>query len=220
MTTWEEGQREFEKQMKAEYMRDNLQIYLDEIESVREIYTEVFHLSGKILDVGGCQGRLRHYLGLDTTGYTSIDPMPFNLHALEDQPNLLKAYPCLTTRLSYSCKFITGVAEDLHLFQNDTFDWIHMRSVVDHFENPLLAFREAYRVCKPGGHLLVGMAIMEKKKTTLKSLWDSIFDPDMHIAHLTVEQLHDLYQQTGWKVAQEHWQKPPFDYCLYSCAVK
>ena len=220
MTTWEEGQREFEKQMRTEYMLDNLQIYLDEIESVREIYTEVFHLSGKILDVGGCQGRLRYYLGSDTTEYTSIDPMPFNLHALEDQPNLLKAYPCLTGPLPYPCWFFTGVAEDLHLFHNDTFDWIHMRSVVDHFENPMQAFREAYRVCKPGGHLLVGLAIIDKIPTTFRSIIRNFMNPDKHITRLTVEQLHNLYKETGWKVEQEHWQKKPFEYCLYSCVVK
>jgi UDP-glucuronate decarboxylase len=32
--------------------------------------------------------------------------------------------------------------------------------------------------------------------------------------------IHELYQRIGWKVEHEHWQKKPWDYCLYSCARK
>ena len=159
---WQEGQRDFEDQMKQESQDDNLQVYLDEIESVREIYTEVFHMKGTILDVGGHQGRLRHYLGNDVTEYFSIDPIPFNFHEIEAQPNLCKAYPCLVKPLPYPCKFVTGTAENLSMFHHDMFDWVHLRSVVDHLEDPHEAFREAIRVCKPGGHMLVGLAIEER----------------------------------------------------------
>jgi ubiquinone/menaquinone biosynthesis C-methylase UbiE len=217
---WQQGQRAFESQMAQEAQADNIQVYFDEIESVREIYTEVFHLSGKVLDVGGHQGRLRHYLTDDVTQYVSIDPIPFNLHQLEEQPNLLKAYPCLLGGQSYPSTFYTGVAEDLHLFSHNTFDWVHMRSVIDHFENPEQALTEAYRVCKHGGHILVGFAVMERKPKTLRAIWDSIFNPDEHTTHLTVKQLHDLYRKIGGVPRKEHWQKAPYQYCLYSCAEK
>ena len=206
--------------MKREALNDNLQVYLDEIDSVREIYTEVFHLYGKVLDVGGHQGRLRHYLSFRVSEYFSIDPIPFNYHEIEAQPNLYKAYPCLVGRLPYPCKFITGTAENLSMFHNNTFDWVHMRSVIDHLEDPLEAFREANRVCKHGGHMLVGLAIEEKIPWSLRGMVRNIIKPDLHTNRQTVESLHELYRQTGWRIEQEHWQKKPFDYCLYSCVRK
>jgi SAM-dependent methyltransferase len=219
VSDWQKGQDAFESQMHNEAMQDSLQVYLDEIESVRELYTQHFHLYGKILDVGGHQGRLRHYLTNDVTDYTSIDPIPFNLHEIESQPNLLRAYPCLLGRQSYVCKFYKGYAERLP-FDWECFDWIHMRSVIDHFDNPLQAFAEAHRVCKHGGHMLVGLAIEEKIPVTLRSIIRNVIKPDLHTNRQTVASLHDLYKQTGWKVENEVWQKKPFDYCLYSQVVK
>ena len=212
---WKEGQQAFEAQTRREAQDDRLEIYLNEIDSVKELYTEHFHLSGKILDVGGHQGRLRHFLKNDVIDYTSIDPIPFNFHEIEAQPNLMKAYPCLATRPEYPCYFYTGYAEELPFYDNQ-FDWIHMRSVVDHLDNPLKAFAEAYRVCKVGGHMLVGLAIEEKIPVTLRSIIIRLTNPDPHTNRQTVESLHSLYRETGWKVEYEVWQKKPFDFCLYS----
>ncbi len=156
-TLWQETQMVFEQFTDEFGSRDSLQEYLDEIDSVREIYTEEYHISGSVLDVGGHQGRLRHFLGDDVDLYVSIDPYMEVFRGLDEQPNLLKAYPCL----SEPCNFLSADAEYLP-FKSRSFDWIHMRSVVDHFEDPYQAFLEAYRVCKIGGRLLVGLAILEK----------------------------------------------------------
>ncbi len=212
---WKKCQHSFEDYIRKEAKEDNLQNYLDEIDSVKELYTEHFHLSGKVLDVGGHQGRLRHFLTSDVTEYASVDPIPFNFHELEEQPNLLKAYPCLLGKQPYTYSFYKGYAENLP-FRNDYFDWIHMRSVADHFDNVPAAFSEAHRVCKPGGHMLVGLAIEEKIPVTFHSSIRNFLFPDPHTNRQTVESLHELYQQTGWEVEYEVWQKKPFDYCLYS----
>jgi ubiquinone/menaquinone biosynthesis C-methylase UbiE len=216
---WQNVQTDFVSSIKKEAQRDNLQVYLDEIESVREIYTQHFHLHGKVLDVGGHQGRLRHWLTNDVTEYVSIDPIPFNLHEIEMQPNLLKAYPCLMGKQNYVCSFYKGYAERIP-FRMGYFDWIHMRSVVDHLEDPLKAFQEAYRVCKPGGHMLVGLAIEERIPVTYRSIVRNFLWPDAHTNRQTVASLHDLYKQTGWTIEKEIWQKKPFDYCLYSQVIE
>lgn len=59
---WEEAQAEFINYHSFYKKKDNYDHYLREIDSVKEIYTEEFWLGGKILDVGGHQGRLRYYL--------------------------------------------------------------------------------------------------------------------------------------------------------------
>jgi ubiquinone/menaquinone biosynthesis C-methylase UbiE len=222
---WQHGQNEFENFDRTETEHGNIQVYLDEIDSVKEIYTNEFHLSGKVLDVGGHQGRLRHFLDNDVDLYVSIDPFINIFEGIDEHSTLLKAYP----RLQEPCNFISAHAEYLP-FKSGSFDWIHMRSVVDHFENPYFAFLEAFRCCRPRGKMLVGLAIEEKIPQSLshlskfkqlsfqaRSLVSGFFHLDHHMNRLTVSQLHDLYRNTGWTVVKEHWQKPPFNYCIYSC---
>jgi ubiquinone/menaquinone biosynthesis C-methylase UbiE len=125
------------------------------------------------------------------------------------------------------------------------FDWVHMRSVVDHFADPYLAFKEAYRVLKPTGKMLIGLAIMERlaverrivshsgmlqralrKLTkegigpTLKAIAGKLARPirsehDDHNFRLTYQELLDLISITGFQVVKEHWQKPPQTYVIY-----
>ncbi len=264
---WEETQVSYEEFSDNSGTRDSLQEYLDEIDSVKEIYTEEFHISGRVLDVGGHQGRLRYFLGRDVTLYVSIDPHIAVFRGLDEHPNLLKAYPCL----SESCNFLAAHAEHLP-FKSRSFDWVHMRSVVDHFEDPYQAFLEAYRVTKIGGKLLVGLAILEKIKSmpedaaqfpaneSLSTVrpatrrngflpgrlylkwksggWQALSQAvmskvstlasrlglpikkaekhDDHMYRFGHAQLIDLMERTGWQVVKQHWQKPPYYYCIYA----
>jgi len=259
LDAWGDAQAAYEQYHERHAMRDSLQEYLDEIDSVREIYTVEYDIRGKVLDVGGHQGRLRHYLGTDVSLYVSVDPYVNIFSDIKLQPNLLRTYPCL----SEPCNFISAHAEYLP-FKSGSFDWIHMRSVVDHFADPYLAFLEAYRCAQVGGELLVGLAIMEKKydldKTTasssdhlapirpsrliqlaeklkqdgflglfqpvskrfrhLETLGRAAHHTDEHMFRFTHRTLTDLYVKTGWHIVKEHWQKPPFQFCIYACGKK
>jgi SAM-dependent methyltransferase len=254
---WQETQDGYEKFSYEFGERDSLKEYLDEIDTVKEIYTEEFHLSGKILDVGGHQGRLRHFLKQDGDLYVSIDPHIDVFCGLDQQPNLLEAYPCL----SEPCNFLAASAEHLP-FKSRSFDWVHMRSVADHFSDPYSAFLEAYRVSKVGGKLLVGLAILDKikevsltsavqgKATVLhtkpnifrgvymkwkrvgmtgvfqaamgrlfvrKGILSEVHDVhDDHMFRFSHKDLIDLMEKTGWSVSKQHWQKPPYYYCIYA----
>ena len=158
---WEATDDQFKKLHTDSVQKDNYEEYLAEIDSVKEIYTNEFHLSGSVLDVGGHQGRLRHYLSKAVEFYVSIDPFAAIFDNIALQKNLLKAYPSLIT----PCNFFAAHAETLP-FKANTFDWIHMRSVIDHFYDPYIALLEAFRCAKPGGNLLIGLAIMEKYYAT------------------------------------------------------
>lgn len=251
---WQETQDNYENFSDEFGGRDLLQEYLDEIDSVKEIYTEEFHISGNVLDVGGHQGRLRHFLKQDVKLYVSIDPHIEVFRGLDQQPNLLKAYPCLDE----PCNFLAANAEHLP-FKSRSFDWVHMRSVVDHFSDPYSAFLEAYRVSKVGGRLLIGLAILDKIKemavapvgqeeiTTLRTKTNPLiriymkwrrggviglfqaakgrffWKPnnlsgihDDHMFRFTHGNLIDLMERTGWSVVKQHWQKPPYYYCIYA----
>lgn len=244
MISWQEAQTEYEQYHEDRKKIDSLSVYEKEIESIREIYTEEYDIKGMVLDVGGHQGRTRHFLPSDSTTYVSIDPYLTIFSGIGQQPNLLKAFPSL----SEPCNFISAHAEHLP-FKPKSFDWVHMRSVVDHFADPYKAFLEAYRCTKDGGKLIVGLTIKEKMKNTaplsarlsqkikqdgiaslvslafkklsnMVSFNKSAEPEDDHMFRLTHENLKDLFDRTGWKVVKEHWQKPPFEYVIYACGQK
>ena len=62
MRRWAELQEHYEHTQERYVGKDKRTQYLDEIDSVKEIYNDEFQLSGSILDVGGHVGKLRHFL--------------------------------------------------------------------------------------------------------------------------------------------------------------
>jgi SAM-dependent methyltransferase len=231
---WAKFQAVYEKVADDVSACDNLQGYLDEIESVRELYEGEFQLTGTVLDIGGYQGRLRHYLDEGKVDlYISADPY---LESFRDavKPNLRSAYPCL----SVPCNFVPCHAEHLP-FAANCFDWVHLRSVVDHLADPYLALKEACRVLKPGGQMLIGLSIMEnlsaKKSSlmgrlrqkvknagilaTIKALAGKLLSDD-HNFRLTQVELVDLISTAGFQIEKERWQKPPYAHTLYISARK
>ena len=203
---WQDSQRKFEYYAENIGATDNIQEYINEIDSVKEIYTDEYNISGKILDVGGEQGRLRHFLNRSDF-YVNIDVYANAFSGLYKKNNLLAAYPSLKE----PCYFLLANAEYLP-FKSNLFDWTHMRSTLDHFEDPFKAVLEAYRVSKPGGRLMIGLSIIEKLGLETTN--------DEHVFRFTYSQILDLMKSTGWSVEKEHWQKPPYGFCLYIVGKK
>jgi SAM-dependent methyltransferase len=233
---------------------DSLDFYLDEIDSVKEIYTREFGIMGKVLDVGGGQGRLRHFLSKDKIPlYVCVDPFITVFNNIDAQSNLLRAYPCL----SDPCPFVVCHAEFLP-FRNNSFDWVHLRSVLDHFSDPYLAIKEAYRVLGDAGTILLGLTVTggnsslkdtkilgtrpsamvsrvkEKiKRDGLKGLSSSLIgrlsrlghgkreqEVNDHTFHWHYADLCFILKEQNFQIKKEHWQKPPFDMCVYMSATK
>jgi len=223
---WVKAQNDYISFSNKIALADNYENYLSEIESVKEIYTTVFPLSDNILDVGGHQGRLRHFLEKNVN-YVNCDPYPQIIENIGLQKNLLKAYPCLLQ----PCNFVASFAEFLP-FKKNSFNFIHMRSCLDHFIDPYMALREGFRVLKNNGELIIGLSIMEKLeelnvvgKSNINMIIIQIMNlfiknDDHHIFRFTRSNLQDLLGEIGFYITKEHWQKPPFNYCLYITAKK
>jgi SAM-dependent methyltransferase len=206
-----DGQIEFEKILKAggAIKENSINGYLDEIEYDRVVY-EYFNLSGSVLDVGGGVGTLREFLD-PSVNFLSVDP---HINCFSEIPvGKIDAYSCLKV----DCNFVAGMAEFLPI-ATQSFEWVHMRSMLDHVQVPDLALIEARRVLKGNGRLLVGMLVDGGKSgrmsfgerfrelaKSLLSLFLKRFN-DHHVWHPTYIGLVKLLEDNGFEVSREFWQ--------------
>lgn len=224
-TEWAEGQLEYEKWSATDGVsEDAVRAYLAEIGYDRPIYDH-FQLDGKIMDCGGGVGTVREFLP-ESVEFVSTDPYinaPFEI-----LPTRLKSYKCLSRPL----KFIGATAEFLP-FVSEVFDWVHMRSMLDHVQVPDLALLEARRVLKPTGRVLIGLyvdggksgviSMKQKLKNVVKAglvfvginRWK-----DHHVWHPTYNALIKLITDNGLVVDDVYWQPHWNDTVCYVCARK
>lgn len=177
--------------------------------------------------MGGHQGRLRAFLAPDQE-YVIIDPYSGVFRHLDKQPSLLRAYSFLTEPVNFLC----AMAEYLP-FRANSFDTVHMRSVIDHFQNPELALWEAYRVLRNNGQLVVGIYIEGGKSGRLNAReWVKHIAGhvlpffginkfiDHHVWHPTYSELCKLIEAIGFRIDQVHWQSQWVDRVCYIRALK
>ena len=209
---WQEGQVAYEALSLDIAKHDGIVDYKAEIDGMRPVY-EAIPIVGRCLDIGGHQGRLRHFLAPDQE-YASCDPFVGVFDDLESQPKLLEAYPFLREPVNFVC----CNAEFLP-FASETFDVAHMRSVMDHFLNPELSLHESYRVLRKSGYLVVGLHIEGGLSGSL-SLWRRLRVLarkglgalgltkfiDHHVWHPSYEGLTTLIKLCGFEVVTEYWQ--------------
>lgn len=110
-------------------------------------------LRGLVLDIGGGNGIVRHYLSPDVD-YVNLEPSPAWLD--QDWAALSHAFPCLARPLP----FVKGLGELLP-FTGECFDAAMSFWSLNHARRPQAVFREAHRVLKPGARFLVVLEDME-----------------------------------------------------------
>jgi ubiquinone/menaquinone biosynthesis C-methylase UbiE len=219
---WAEGQDEYEND--ANKGNISLAEYQSEIEGTRPVY-QYYKLTGRILDCGGGAGTVREYLS-DEVEFVSTDPWlqaPF-----ASSPARKAAYTCLNRPLN----FIAATAE-FQPFVEESFDWVHMRSMLDHVQVTDLALLEAKRILKPGGHVLIGLYVDGGKSGVIsfeRRIKDSIKAvlgfigierwKDHHIWHPTYKNLLKLITDNGFEIEDTYWQPQWKDMVCYVCARK
>jgi SAM-dependent methyltransferase len=222
---WKTGQSAYEAyEVGSANYNNAVSAYKAEIDYDRPTY-EHFRMDGTLLDVGGGVGIVREFLP-PTVRFVSIDPYVSCVHEIPAAKKT--AYSCLSKELN----FIAAMAEFLP-FLSSQFDWVHMRSMLDHVQVPDLALLEARRVLKDGGGILVGLTVwggrsgrqtvMQKSKELLKGGLSHIgIDrwTDHHVWHPTFAALTKLIEDNGFTVRDVYWQPHWKDQVCYVFAQK
>lgn len=191
-------------------------------EKSKQVYDHI-RMSGRVLDVGGSIGSIRDFLPSGTQ-FVSVDPF---LTCIDHIPPAKKAvYPCLSEHLN----FIAACAEFLP-FQAQSFDWVHMRSMLDHVHSPDLALSEARRVLKPTGKLVIGLYVDGGKsgRRSLDRQLKEILRPilttigfkqfkDHHLFHPTFKNLQKIIRDNGFTIDDIYWQPAWRDTVCYVTA--
>ena len=214
---WLEGQVHYEKWLKDIGSRNLDQDYSLERKQDQAVYDE-FDLSGRVLDVGGGDGRIRAYV--DNDAYVCCDPFLNAPIANLNNSDLTNVYPFINDPLNFVCCY----SEHLP-FKSSSFDVVHMRSCIDHFFNPVLSLNEAYRVLSSNGSILVGLYVdggKSGKEDRIKHFVKDILAgigiarfKDYHIWHPTYVALTQLIEDCGFTVTKEHWQEGYADRVVY-----
>lgn len=214
---WSEGQQAYES-----WDRKTVEDYRREIDGVAPVYAHI-RMSGRVLDVGGGAGTVRHFLPAGTQ-FVSVDPFIDYQSGLGEAK--LAAYPCLRQPLN----FIAACAEFLP-FQASSFDWVHMRSMLDHVQSPDLALMEARRVLRPNGKLVIGLYVdggktgkrpldrqmKEIARAILTSVGVTKYK-DHHTFHPTFKNLTKIVADNGFAVDDVYWQPQWKDQVCYVTA--
>jgi ubiquinone/menaquinone biosynthesis C-methylase UbiE len=203
--TWDAGQvayEQWEKRTVADYTR--------EIAGDAPVYEHV-KMTGAILDVGGGHGAVREFIPA-TAQFVSVDPF------IDIEQHIPAAKRSAYTCFSKPLNFIGACAEFLP-FRAASFDWVHMRSMLDHVHSPDLAVMEAHRVLKPDGRMVIGLTVdggktgrrtfrrhtKELLRTILTSSGLRRFK-DHHTFHPTFANLQKIIRDNGFEIEDVYWQ--------------
>jgi SAM-dependent methyltransferase len=216
---WDDGQSAYEGWEQA-----TVEDYKKEREVDAPVYEHI-KMSGRVLDVGGSVGAIRQFLP-NGTQFISVDPfIGCTNHA---PPAKTAVYPCLGEHLN----FIAACAEFLP-FKAQIFDWVHMRSMLDHVHSPDLALMEARRILKPTGRLVIGLYVDGGKHghRTIDRQLKEIARPilttigfkqfkDHHLFHPTFKNLQKIILDNGFTIDDVYWQPAWRDTVCYITAAK
>ena len=225
LQTWRKAQEGFEQLSASQQKHDARQNYEREKSGLAEVYEQI-PIVGACLDVGGEKGRLRAFLDSDQV-YLVVDPYLNAFDGIDCQSSLIRVYPFLLEKVNFLC----ALGEHLPI-RSDSFDTVHMRSVIDHMYNPELALLEANRVLRAGGQLVIGSFVVGGKsgktrfsrvakdavKRVLHSLGGTRFAG--HVWQPTYDEFCRLIVSCGFAIDITHWQKGCDNCVCYIRAVK
>lgn len=104
-------------------------------------------------------------------------------------------------------------AHDMSIFKDEEFDYVYSSHVLEHLENPLVAIKNWYRICKIGGFIIITVPSKYRyeKKENPPSNWNADHKRFYTISNFaaeiegalepntyTIEYIKDCYENYSW----------------------
>jgi SAM-dependent methyltransferase len=160
---------------KGEKWPDDFQFRINPDNELQEKYKPYINQDSKILDVGS---------GVYTILGRNLDAKPLKIICTDP---LAPEYKKLKAK--YSLPEIDVIldmpAEKIDVKRHiEHFDFVHAQNSLDHSFNPVQAFKNMLKVCKPGGYVYTCHEINEGKNENYKGLhqWNFYEDDGFHVS--------------------------------------
>lgn len=152
--------------------------------------------AGLILDVGGGNGVVRHFLPRQNVRYVVIDPSTEWLQT--EWSSIAERFPCLR---AMPC-FVRGIVEYLP-FLPQSFDAVLSFWSLNHSNEPDRGFREVHHVLRPGGRFLIVLEDMEPRWRDIPTRTFATKGMS-HMAGLCRQKLQCSLRMREWPVQSDH----------------
>jgi SAM-dependent methyltransferase len=152
-------------------------------------------LSGSILDIGGGNGIVRHFL-LEATTYVAIDPSVKWLRA--EWQLITNSFPHPQERLN----FVRGVGEFLP-FPAHSFDHVLSFWSLNHTVRPEMVFQEVFSVLRSGGRFLIVLEDMEPRWGDMNCLLSTIHEGNRKRAYV-ISKVKSTIRLAPWPLQKDH----------------
>lgn len=149
--SWKRKIEQFNRAM-AEWTEENTN---QTIPALENLFYDFCSIRNSVLDIGSACGIARHFLG--NVNYWGVDPEDW-INYPKINVALEEIFPCVKTPFP----FFLAVGEYLP-FKEESFDNVLIISALDHVNSPHDVFKEAHRVLKKGGKIILATYCFEEK---------------------------------------------------------
>lgn len=134
----------------------------------------------------------------------------YRLFGTDVRPDMLK----IAKKQMPNARFFASDLEASIGAKDDSFDVVYCAHVVEHLTKPETAFREFYRVLRPGGALIVTTPNYRSLWPVLEWVWDRFYVPtrgggesraiwgEQHVTKFTRRRLSSVMEKCGFGVAE------------------
>ncbi len=137
---------------------------------------------GRLLDVGCGPGRLLQ----------ELRDQGWDVHGLDFSPVAVERARSVGLDVRHSDLLTAG-------FKADYFDVVLFNHSLEHVYDPVATLREAFRILKPGGAVVVYLPNAGSAEAALFGRWWVAWDPPRHLYHFTKRSLARLLELAGYR---------------------